>query len=264
VQIARNGTEARSDRRAYPRHTYSFEIYATSAIARACLEALRTESTFSVPLWPHVFERPDLASDVAVYGPASVLQLDQLTGAYAAGSGAFAWDAAYSIAAPLAVARFAGSQRSISHVLAGKIATAQVSFRLEDFRENAGPYWGPTSSTYEEMVLFDVFTESGGGLAEQINDDSNTFENGHRDLYESRFRERVYTANVVLNTRAKILAFRQMLFLVKGRLTPLRWTAPGDTVERTWRLASDTVELAYTRPSYATCTLSLKQIPDPS
>lgn len=260
VRTSRNGTEQRTARRAYPRYTYNFDIYSASDISRACLQALRLETSFLVPLWPHVFERPDTdpTAGIAATSP-QVMQLDS-AGAFAASTGPVTWADGYQVAAPCALARYGGAQRALTHVVSGKIATSAVSFRLEDFEEDVAAYAGAFSLSMPDFPLLDPFTSYGGGLAEQVNDNANTSDNGNLDVYESRYIERVYTLNIVLNSRTRILAFRQLMFSLKGRLGVLRWTAPGDTVERSWRLAADAVALSYTRPGYATTTLSLKQL----
>ncbi len=257
VQISRNGTEARSQVRAYPRYIYSWDIYSASSISRACLQALRTEDQFTIPLWPHVFERPatDPTAGIAATAPAC-LQLAN-DGGSSADTAPITWADGYAVAAPCAQARYEGAERSITHVVAGKLATAQVSFRLEDFEEAVASYAGATSLS---MPLLDPFTGYGGGLAENAVDNQNMRDNGNLDIRESRYKQRIYTLNIVLNSRERIVAFRQLMFALKGRLNPLRWTAPGDSIERTWRLAADSVVLSYLRPGYATTSLSLKQL----
>lgn len=258
VQISRNGTEVRRGRRAYPRYTYTFDIYVASDISRACLQALRTETSFLVPLWPHVFERPDRAASAGIaYSAPQLMQLDHAGARQITAASSITWAAGYDVAAPGVVARYAGSQRSFSHVVPGKVATSSVSFRLENFRESIQPALpNVTGSTIRDITQF---TGAGGGLTEQITDNANNFDNGNIDLYESEYRERIYNVSIVLNTRASIVLFRRFLFYMSGRLNLVFWTAPGDTVRRTWRLASDSIDLAYLRPGLATCTLSLKQ-----
>jgi hypothetical protein len=259
VQTSRNGTEVRRGRRAYPRYTYTFDIYVASDISRACLQALRTETSFLVPLWAHVFERPDRAPSAGIaYSAPQLMQLDHAGARQITNATSITWAAGYDVAAPCIVARYAGSQRSFSHVVPGKVATSSVSFRLENFREAVNTY--PPNVTGSTIRDITFLTSAGGGLAEQITDNANNFDNGNIDLYESKYLERIYNVSIVLNTRANIVVFRRLLFWLQGRLNPLFWTAPGDTVRRTWRLASDSVDITYLRPGLATCTLSLKQI----
>jgi hypothetical protein len=96
--------------------------------------------------------------------------------------------------------------------------------------------------------------------AEQVDINANSHDAGHLDLHEVRYMKRIFTLDLTLTSRAQILDFRRLLFALKGRLNPLKWTAPGEGAETTWRMASDGVELSYLRPSLATCRLSLVQL----
>jgi hypothetical protein len=169
------------------------------------------------------------------------------------------WSDTYDVAAPLARARFAADQRGISHAT-WQVSLASVSFRLIDFHEAVPAYSGPVSASRPALPLLDSLTEAGDSLAEQIDVNTDSADNGLIDLYEVRYVKRTYTLNVVLNTREKVLAFRSLLFTLRGRLNPVRWTAPGDAEEKTWRLASDAVELTYPCPGRASCTLSLTEL----
>lgn len=223
------------------------------------MAALRTETRFLVPLWPHVFERPEGAPDagISVISP-QVMLLDH-AGAFEVQSAPVLWAGYQDIAAPCAVARYVGEQRSFRHT-PWEVSAGAVAFRLEAFQEVVAAYGGPHSAAFPSLPLLDSFTVAGGGMTEQIDVDSNVSDNGLLDLYEARYIKRSYTLSIVLNSRAQILQFRRLLFALRGRLNPLRWTAPGDTAEATWRLASDAVELSFLRPGLVTCTLSLTEI----
>jgi hypothetical protein len=262
VRIASDGTEQRSSKRAYPRYTYACDIITLGEPARACLQALRLETSFLVPLWPHVFERPDVGPTAGIAASApQVMQLDYFS-AHAEGTAPITWDDAYAVAAPCAVARIDGTQRAMAHITSTE-STAKVQFRLIDFEEAVAPYAGAFSPSLPDpmaLPLMDPFTGLGGGMSEQIPDNVNAFDNGNLDLVETRYLERIYTLEVVLPTRAQILDFRRLLFALKGRMHPFRWTAPGDAEERIWRLAADSVVLSYLRPGIVKTTLSFKQL----
>lgn len=259
VQTSSDGTEHRRGLRAFPRHTYSFDIYAPTALAKASLAALRTESRFLVPLWPHVIERPETGPDagIAAADP-RVLLLDE-RGGFLETVAPLVWTPEYGVAAPCAVARHQGTQRGFTHQT-WQVSLGSVSFVLEGFQEVVPPYDGATSPHLPSLPLLDAFTQAGDGLSEQIDVQEDTFDAGWLPLQETRYTKRTYTLRIVLNTREKVLAFRRLLFALKGRLNPLRWTAPGDDTEKTWRLASDAVDLSYQRPALAMCTLSLTEL----
>lgn len=258
VQISRNGTETRKAIRSLPRYTYAYSILVTNPVSRACLEALRSETAFVVPLWCHSFEGNVTAPDAALSDTMQVLALDQ-QGGYTLEVPPVAWTGTYSLGAPAALARYAGNQRSFSY-RTGKVSSGSVAFRLESFNEAVPAYAGPASSSMPDMFLLDRFTLTGSSIQEQIDDNANTSDNGLLDVYESRYIKRNYTVTVSLNSRAAILEFRALMFALRGRLNAFRWLAPGDTQEATWRLATDAVEIKYLRPGLASCTLSLTQL----
>ena len=260
VQTSRAGTEARRGLRAFPRHMYSFDVYMATIASKYSMQALREETSFLVPLWPHVFERPETGPSAGVSGAgdAAVMLLDH-RGEFAQGVSPVEWAPGYDVAAPCAVARYAGDQRGFQH-RTGRVSTGGVSFRLEGFQEAVAAYDGPKSSSMPDLFLLDPFTGAGDGLAEQIDVNANASDNGLIDLWEARYMQRTYTVNVVLNSRAAIVDFRRLLFALRGRLNPVRWTAPRDVGEKTWRLASDGVELSYLRPGLAKVALSLTEL----
>ncbi len=261
VQSSRDGTEQRAQLRPMPRHTVSFDVLLHTEAARACMAALRQETRFLVPQWQHVFEQPTAAPDAGVSVlQGSCLALDHFGYAVEVAP-PFAWPAGTDVAAPAAVARLAADQRSIRHIT-GRVASAPASFQLEQFDEDVPAYDGPVSPS--GIPLLDVFTETAQGITEQVDVDANKSDTGLIDgLYEARFFKRTFTLTVTLRNRAEVLAFRRLLFALKGRLNPLRWTPPYDCeAEGTWRLAADAVELSYLRPNLAQCTFSITQLPE--
>lgn len=243
-----------------PRHTVSFDVLLHTEAARSCMAALRRETRFLVPQWQHVFEQPVASPDAGVSPlQRSCLALDHFGLALEVAS-PFAWPAGTDVAAPAAVARLVADQRVIRH-LTGRVASAPVAFQLEQFDEEVPAYDGPTSGG---LPLLDVFTETAQGIAEQVDVDVNKADTGLIDgLYEARYFKRSFTLTVTLRDRPEVLAFRRLLFALKGRLNPLRWTPPYDgEAEGTWRLATDGVELSYLRPGLAQCTFSITQLPE--
>ena len=257
VPIARDGTDAaRSQLRAYPRHTYSFDIVSTKDGDKAWLSALRTGETFLLPLWCHAFQRPDTEASAGVAATSPVLVgLTPHGEGVAVPAGAFAWDVDSYIAAPAALGRPVADSRSVTFVTSGIQRTA-VAFRLLDFKEEVAAYSGPTSGGLPTLAPFTGYWTN---PKEQVDVNANAFDNSHLDLYEARYFKRTFTLDLTLTTRAQILAFRQLMFALKGRLNPVRWAAPGEA-ESTWRLASDSVDISYHRPGLATCQLSLVQL----
>ena len=259
VPISRNGTDtARRQLRAYPRHTYSFDVLLTKNADKASLAALRAGELFVVPLWCHAFERPATVANAGVVGPTAsplVVALTPGSAGLLTAAQAFAWSEQYYIAAPAALGRPVADARSISYITSG-IQRTGVSFRLVDFKEVVSAYTGPTSAGLPTLT---PFTENWVNPAEQIDVNSSGFDDGHLDLYDVRYMKRGFTLDLTLRGRAQILEFRRLVFALRGRLNPLRWAAPGEA-ESTWRLASDGVEISYLRPNLATCQLSLTEI----
>jgi hypothetical protein len=258
VQPSRNGTESRVQLRPFPRHTVSFDVLLNTPAARASLSALRQETRFLVPLWQHAFERPADSPDAGICAVQNTCLLLDHSGTAAEVPTPLLWPSWAHLAAPAAIARGVSDQRTIRHVTK-KVGTTAVSFQLEHYDEDVAPYAGPTSGG---LPLLDVFTTSASSISEQIDIDANKNDTGLLDgLYEARFIKRSFTLTLTLSSRADVLAFRRLLFVLKGRLNPLRWTPPfDDEPERTWRLSADAVELSYLRPGLAQCTLSLMEL----
>lgn len=258
VQVSRDGTEQRTQLRPFPRHTVSFDVLLHTPAARAAMAALRQETRFLVPQWQHVFERPATAPDAgqtALYQ--SCLALDHFGTALEV-EAPFSWPEFADVAAPAAVARLVADQRGMTHTTR-RVATSKVSFQLERFDEEVPAFGGPTSGG---LPLLDPFAVPAQGISEQVDVDANRSDTGLADgLYEARYFKRTVTATLTLRSRDEILAFRRLLFALKGRLNPLRWTPPLEgEAESTWRLAADGVELSYLRPGLAQVTLSLTQL----
>lgn len=253
VQVARRGAESRRALRAYPRQTISFDVLFSTPSARVSLDLLRTGGEVLVPLWQHAFERPDTVPDAGLAPLGSVLALTHTGTHRALPRDGFSWPLGFEIAAPAARARILGNQQQLTHVN-GRIAQAKASFQLLSFDEDVTPYPGGSLDLDTFRYAF-VATE-------QIDTDANEHDTGTQDgLYEARYQKRSFSVAVTLRDRAEIVAFRQFLFAVRGRLSALTWTPPFDSAPpRLWRLASDTVEISYLRPSYATCTLSLVEL----
>lgn len=244
--------------RPFPRHTLSFDVRLSADLAREALDGLREAETCIVPLWQHVFERPDTAPSAGIVsGLSSCTALDY------AGRGEslptpLSWPSWAALAAPASLARFVGDTRTARH-LTRRVGVASVSFQLLDHKEQVAAYAGPTSGG---LPLFDVFTETASGISESTSVSQNLYDTGLLDgLSETRHGKRSFTVTLTLNTRAQILAFRQLMFAVKGRLNPVAWTPPvqGEAAG-VYRLASDSVLISYLRPNYATCTLTLTQL----
>jgi len=257
VPIARDGTDAaRTQLRAYPRHTYSYDVALLSDHDKAALSALRTAETFLVPLWCHAFQRPATSptAGVSVASPVVALLSSKSEGIFMPAAD-FSWEDGYYIAAPAAVGRMVSDNRSIAYAKK-TIQTASVSFRLLDFKEAIDAYDGPTSGG---LPTLDAFTTVWVKPSEQIDVASAVLETGHLDLFEVLYLKRNVTIEVPLRSREQIEAFRRLMFALKGRLNPLKWTVPGEA-EKTWRLGSDGVEISYLKPNLATCKLSLVQL----
>lgn len=260
VQISCAGTEQRSYRRAYPRQRYSFNVIAWTPEALACLAALRTEDLFTIPLWPHAIEAPTAGWDAGCNGAGlTAAKLDGI-GGYSlltnAGQGV-QWDDAYNFAAPTAVARYAGASRSIAHKVPSEVSATSVAFDLVAFRESVTTAGIPLASPGVPRLT--PLTQAGGGAAEQVADNLATFDAGNLVLQESRYKERVYSLDIVLTSRAQLLNFRRFLFYVKGRFLKFKWSPPGEA-ESTWRLASDAIDIVYVTSTVATCSLTLKKL----
>ncbi len=255
VQTSANRTRVRNGACAFPRLSYSYEVLALNPVTVENLKALRLETSFLVPLWPHVFERPDVAPTAGIAANGVSVQLDQFQGAVQTGGFPIAWGEPYGICAPLALARYAGAQRSLNHVRIGRILTTSVSFRLENFKELIAPYTGAMS---QGMPLLDVFANNGSQWSESINETADEFDNGHLPLYESLYFTNTLSTKILLRTRQEVVDFRRLVFSLKGRLKPMRWAPPGEP-EATFYLAGDAVEIAYYRPSLATCVLTLER-----
>jgi len=259
VQPSRNGSEARSQLRPFPRHTVSFDVLLHTPLARASMAALRTETRFLVPQWQHVFERPAVAPDAGLCAlQPAIWALDHSGQAVESATAPIDWPAWADVAAPVGLARLASDQRTVRHVTA-QVGTTSVSFQFEHFDEDVTTYAGPTSAG---LPLLNVFTETAQSFTEQIDVDANKSDTGLIDgLYESRYIKRAFTMTLTLRDRAEVLAFRRLLFVLKGRLNPLRWTPPFDgEPEGTWRMSADAVELSYLRPGLAQCTFSLTEL----
>jgi hypothetical protein len=260
VPISRNGTDiARTQLRAYPRHTYSWDVVLPKTANKTSLTSLRTGEAFIVPLWCHNFERPSLgpSAGIAANSPL-VAGLTPGSDWLLTSADAFAWSDEYYIAAPAAIGRPVSDSRSIAYVT-NSIQRMPVSFRLVDFKEVVDAYTGPTSGG---LPLLSPFTANWVEPAEQIDVNASAFDNGHLDLYDMRYSKRTFTLQLTLGSREQIIAFRQLVFALKGRKNPLRWAAPGAD-ESTWRLASDGVEISYLRPGLAKCQLSLIELDTP-
>jgi hypothetical protein len=260
VPISRNGTDiARTSLRAYPRHTYSWDVVLPKTADKAALTALRTGEAFIVPLWCHAFQRPDLEPTAGIASTSPlVVALTPLSEGRLSAADAFAWEEGNYIAAPAAIGRPVSDSRSITYITP-VIQRMPVSFRLVDFKEVVGAYAGPTS---EGLPLLSPFTANWVEPAEQVDVNANAFDAGHLDLYDVRYSKRTFTLQLTMTSREQIIAFRQLIFALKGRKNPLRWAAPG-AAESTWRLASDGVEISYLRPNLATCQLSLIELETP-
>jgi hypothetical protein len=260
LQPSMNGVESRRGLRAFPRQTYSFDVIANTPASKTALFSLRSEMSFLVPLWCHVFERPNTVPDAGISTTSPQVMLLDHKGNYSLVTGPVTWSTGCDLAAPCAPARYTTNSRSFTRVT-GLMDSAKVSFRLDAFKEAVAVYGGATSSSLAGVPLLDPYTATGSALSEQIAVDANDWDNGWLDITEARFIKRNYSVSITLNTRAAILQFRQMLFALRGRLNPLRWTAPGDAVEKTWRLNSDAIELSYLRPGLLKCTLTLTELP---
>lgn len=258
VQIAIDGTDnARRKLRAYPRHTYSYDVVLPPSADKTPLDALRTAETFTIPLWCHAFQRPDLeaTAGIAAVDPKTIA-LSATSEGVIYDADAFTWPDDFYIAAPAALARPVSDTRSIAYVTTGA-QRSSVSFRLLDFKEVVAAYTGPTVGGLPSL---DTFTAYWVKPAEDVHEEADSFDEGHLTLYDVHYRQRSFTLSLTLPSREVIEAFRQFLFALEGRLNPLSWTAPGDEDPTTWRLAADAIELAYRRPNFATCTLSLIQL----
>lgn len=253
VQVARRGAESRRALRAYPRQTISFDVLFSTPSARASLGLLRTGGEVLVPLWQHAFERPSEAPDAGLVPLGNVLALTHTGAHQTIPLGSFTWPSGFEIAAPAAKARILSNQRQLTHVN-GRIAQAKAAFQLLSFDEDVAP---PASGTLDLDAFCYAFVSN-----EQLDTDANEHDNGTQDgVYETRYQKRSFSIAVTLRDRAAVVAFRQFLFATQGRLSALTWTPPFDAAPQgLWRLASDTVEISYLRPSYATCTLSLVEL----
>lgn len=259
VQTSRNGTERRTSVRVAPRHVVEFVALLHTEAARASFEALRGGGEVLVPLWQHAFERPETAPTAGLGAGHGLAGLDHLGGVFDAGTGPVAWADAWSLCAPLARGRFAGDSRSASHVIRS-LATAPLSIQLLGHFEAVAPYAGPTSAG---LPLLDVFATTATMPSEAIALSSNTHDTGFGDgLFELRHTKQTFSTSLTLRTRSEILAFRQLLFQLRGRLNPLRWTPPiAGEAEGTFRLASDETAITYLRPGLATVELQLTSLP---
>lgn len=258
VQIAIDGTDdARRQLRAFPRHTYSYDVVLPPSADKSPLDTLRTAESFVVPLWCHAFQRPDLeaTAGIATTDPKTVA-LTATSEGVLYDADAFTWPDDYYIAAPAALARPVADSRSIAYIT----KTAQkssVSFLLLNFKEVVADYDGPT---VDGLPSLDTFTPYWNEPAEDVTEVADKFDEGHLTLHDLHYFQRTFSLSLTLPSREVIEDFRRFLFALKGRLNPMAWTAPGDEDPTTWRLASDGVALTYLRPNFATCKLSLIQI----
>lgn len=257
VPIAVNGTDStRRQLRAFPRHTYSFDIVLPPNADKTSLTGLRTADEFMVPLWCHAFQRPQLLPDAGVTSNApQIMQLTPQSTGVLCDASAFAWAEGYYLAAPAALGRLVADGRSISYVTSA-MQRSSVSFRLIGFSENVGAYEG---ALVDGLPSLDVFTQYWTSPGEQIDATGETYDAGHIELSDTLYRKRTFTITLTLTSRADILSFRRLLFALKGRLNAFSWTVPGEAPS-TWRLASDGVELSYLRPGLATCQLSVTEL----
>lgn len=259
VQTSRNGTERRTSVRVAPRHIIEFEALLHTDAARASLEALRGGVEILLPLWQHAFERPDTVPSAGLGAGHGLVGLDHAGGVFDVGTGPVAWDDAWSLCAPLARGRFVGDSRSIAHIIRAR-ASAQLSVQLLQHFETVAAYAGPTSGG---LPLLDAFTQTCTLPGETIALSSNTHDTGFGDgLFELRHVKQAFSTRLTLRTREQIVAFRQLLFTLRGRLNPLRWTPPlmGES-EGTFRLAADETAITYLRPGFATVELQLTRLP---
>jgi hypothetical protein len=257
VPIASDGTDAaRTQLRAYPRHTYSYDVVSPPVADKAPIAALRSAETFIVPLWCHAFERPALApsAGIAAMSP-QVMALDSISRGLLSNADAFTWPTGYYISAPAAIGRPVADARSITYIN-DAAQKSSVSFQLVDFKEVVGGYRGATSAL---VPTLEPFTGYWTQPVEQVTVNANSYDAGHLTLYDVRYVKRHFTLSLTFTNRAQILAFRRLLFALRGRLNPVKWAAPGEA-ESSWRLSADSVEISYLRPSLATCSLSLVQL----
>lgn len=256
LATGRDGTEhLEGPLRASPRMSYQWSIVLPPAADKSALAALRTADEFIAPLWPHAFQRPDVAPTAGIASTAAkVFSLSHMSAGTLMNADAFGWGAGHYIAAPAVRARFLEPSRSIAYSTSTS-QSAPVAFLLVGFKESFAPYTGPSIDGVLSLAPFVAYWTQ---PSEQITVVEVLDDAGHVQAIEPRFRRRVFTLRVQLTTRAAVVEFRRFLLTLQGRLTPLCWAAPGEAVS-TWRLDSDTVELNYDGPRTASCSLPISQ-----
>lgn len=273
VPVSRNGNEPlRHALRAYPRASVmaSFIVYASQYAD--LLQAMRDGDEFMIPYWPHIarvgvaaFESglqfpvvgsPQQAvvfgsSAPAVFNLTTIVSSGLLTTAVFNGG---VMPAGGQAAYPMVRARLEGD-RGFEYVTNGLIRTS-LTFRLLDFDEVVPAYTGPMSSGLPLLANVD----GGQAIVETVKVVENRVDKGHLVLAERLYSKRSVTLLLRWNTREQISTFRNLFISrLQGSVGRLRYTLPGDGVERTWALAQDFIEITTWRAGLAECSISLEQ-----
>lgn len=83
---------------------------------------------------------------------------------------------------------------------------------------------------------------------------------GHLELREFLFSRGQVSGRFVALNRTDVIALRSFLRVLHGRYQAFWWSHPTTGAMARWRLASDSVELAYSNPSTAAASLSFVEL----
>ncbi|QPC30978.1 hypothetical protein IS481_14730 [Caldimonas thermodepolymerans] len=255
VSIALNGTERRVPLRAFPRRTYTSQFTFLDDQARAQRDVLRYADRVVFPLAMHQLPAEATAADAGV-GAGSVYLSRRKNGTYVLVSAPrYEWPLSAAIY-PCTEGRIAPS-RTITHHSAG-VSSAVMSFTVEDLDEAIAPWGGEVALDGKPVwpVRADWSTEA----SERVDDFFDSADFGHRTLREVRYSKRVISVSLLLIGRPAILDFRRLVFTLRGRCKPFRYTFEPDGFERVWRLNTDSVSIDYLRPSLARVELEFLEI----
>lgn len=278
LQTSRNGTERRVQLRATPRHFVGFDVLLHTAAARTTLAQLLTPGAdYVLPLWQHAYQRPQFLPDVghntALAANASPVGRGGLVFTNMDGAAellfwpdpnwppvgqTWVMHTEAEFAAPAAVGRLTSEARQLL-TATRQVSLAPVEFQLLDYAESVGAWDGLTVGGTPSLDEIAAHAEPGSLTGEAV---STVYDPQVGDpLRRAWYSKQTLELSLVLPDRAAILAFRRLLFALKGRLNPVHYSPPIEgQAPGLFRLSADSVELQYVHPGLARCTFSLTRI----
>ena len=270
VSTSLDGTEHRVPLRAFPRYQFSGQYvlsdvlagtsYAEHAKRSEVLEMLRTADKVRLPIGPGLVHRGagtatpqldiltnaatgPLLQDLAIYNTTSGGVVVAQPGSYAA---PWTW------AAPLLEVEL-GDAREVEHK-----TDRHHAFQLSVLATGFDEYFSPALDLAAEPAPAGWLRHNWiSSLRESLAATSERFDNGHLPLALQRYLKRSVSLDILLLSRADIVAFRRFIFVCQGRYRSFMWHCPTDAASARWRLGADAVEIEYVSTRVAQVRLML-------